>query len=97
MVIATPGRGAGALPALDLVSSSILSISGVGLAIIGIRSIRDRILGRHPAAPVSFPAGRCHSCGYDTTGLVRGTVACPECGAILAHIPSESRSPGVPP
>lgn len=30
---------------------------------------------------------RCHSCGYDCSNLVRGIVACPECGVVLATIP----------
>lgn len=38
---------------------------------------------------------RCHACGYDCSDLVRGIFACPECGVVLAHIPSGERvAPG---
>ncbi|QYK48477.1 MAG: hypothetical protein KF838_01165 [Phycisphaeraceae bacterium] len=90
--IAMP-RGTGAWAALLRFAATLtLFISTVGLLLLGINSVRDTILGRRRSSRRSFPAGRCHACGYDTSSLVRGIVACPECGTILASIPDGVRA-----
>lgn len=82
-----------ARPAVGLIVSLTLVASGAGLLYRGVKSTRDTILGRGRASRGLFPPGRCHACGYDTSSLVRGIVACPECGAILASIPDNSPAP----
>ncbi len=96
-----------ARPAVGLIVSITLVASGAGLLCRGvkstrdtikstrdiIKSTRDTIRGRGRASRGLFPPGRCHACGYDTSSLVRGIVACPECGAILASIPDNSPAP----
>lgn len=86
--------GVNVRPSVGLIVSLTLVASGAGLLYRGVRSTRDAILGRGRASRGLFPPGRCHACGYDTSSLVRGIVACPECGAILASIPNNSPAPG---
>ncbi|MBX3315890.1 MAG: hypothetical protein KF902_03390 [Phycisphaeraceae bacterium] len=86
-------RSTGAWTALlSLAATLTLFISTVGLLLLGISSIRDTILGRRRSSSRSFATGHCHACGYDTASLVRGIVACPECGTILATIPDGVRA-----
>lgn len=88
---ATPGGSGGIIAWTKLIALVTSVVSGVSLVVIGIKATRDRIMGRRQWDRALFPTGRCHACGYDTSGLVRGTVACPECGAILASIPKAVR------
>lgn len=89
--------GAGRVPdAARLIASITLLISGSGLLVRGIKAIRDAAMGRHAWNRDMFPAGRCHACGYDTSALVHGIVACPECGVILASAPRSMPSAAEP-
>ncbi len=81
--------------AVRLIVSLAFVASGAGLLHRAVKSTRDTILGRGRASRGLFPPGRCHACAYDTSSLVRGIVACPECGAILASIPGASPAPGL--
>lgn len=87
LVLAPAGTGA-AWGAVKFLAGCLGIVSGACLLIRGARVLRDRIFGiRRSGTHEMFPAGRCHACGYDTSTLVRGIVACPECGAVLASIP----------
>lgn len=89
--VVIPGGSRGIL-ALAKPIALVASVgSGVWLVVLGIKAARDRIMGRRHWDRAMFPAGHCHACGYDTSSLVRGIVACPECGAILASIPDGVR------
>ncbi len=81
---------AGSPPGLQLLWVSVFVISGVWSFIVALRAIRNTYLRVYHRDRPMFAAGRCHACGYDTSTLVRGIVACPECGAVLASIPAES-------
>lgn len=91
-----PGGTGGILAGIKLVALTTSVASGVWLVLLGIKAVRDRMLGRTRRGREMFPPGRCHACGYDTSGLLRGMVACPECGAILATIPGSDRAKGAP-
>lgn len=84
LVLATAGTGV-AWGVARLIAWCVGIGSGAWLLARGVRIL---LVGFHrSSAREMFPAGRCHACGYDTSTLVRGIVACPECGAVLASIP----------
>ena len=90
--VVLPNNPTGALAAAQIAALLVMTISATGIVVVGRNTIRDRILGKARAG--LFPPGRCHACGYDTSALVRGIFACPECGAVLASIPAGERVPG---
>jgi len=88
-LIVLPSNPKGALAAAQIAALLMMTISATGIVVVGRNVIRDRILGRSQAG--LFPPDRCHACGYDTSALVRGIFACPECGVILASSPRTER------
>jgi hypothetical protein len=86
------GAAAGVWIAVESACLLEMPVSGAVAVMLGGQAVRDRILGRTRARVPLFPPGRCHACGYDTSSLVRGIVACPECGVILACSPRANRS-----
>lgn len=87
--IVLPNNQTGALAAAQVAALFVMTVSATGVVVVGRNAIRNRILGR--ARAELFPPDRCHACGYDTSALVRGIVACPECGVILAFSPRTER------